>query len=63
MPIHKYITKSECYVFDLYSQSNNSERWLAENGLIPEDDLPRIAKSRFTTSQNWPGPDTSITVI
>jgi hypothetical protein len=33
------------------------------NPTIPEDDLPRLAKSRLTTSRNWPGLGTSITVI
>ncbi len=30
----------------------NSRRWLTENGQIPEDDLPRLAKSRITASRN-----------
>ncbi len=36
---------------------------LPRNEQIPEDDLPRMAKSRLKTSRNWPGPGTSITVI
>ncbi len=38
-------------------------RWLTQNGQIPEDDLPSMAKFRLLTSRNWPGPITSVTVI
>jgi hypothetical protein len=37
--------------------------YLYRDGQIPEDDLPRSAKSRHTTSRDWPSPATSITVI
>ncbi len=34
----------------------NPGRWLTENGKIPEDDLPRMAKSRKMTYREWPNP-------
>jgi hypothetical protein len=38
------------------SQTNSSGRWLAEIGLIPIDDLPRMANFRLMTYWEWPNP-------
>jgi hypothetical protein len=41
----------------------NPRRGLTENGQIPEDDLPRMAKSRKTTYREWPNPGRRLTEI
>jgi hypothetical protein len=38
-------------------------RWLAENGLIPEDDLLIMAKSRKMTYREWRNPGRWLTVL
>ncbi len=43
------------------SQPNDSGRWLAEIGLRPDDDLPRMAKSRKMTYREWPNPERWLT--
>ncbi len=45
------------------SQPNNSGRWLAEIGLIPIDDLPRMANFRLMTYREWPNPGRWLTEI
>ncbi len=45
------------------SKPNNFGRWLAEIGLIPEDDLPRMAKFRKMTYREWPNPGRWLTEI
>jgi hypothetical protein len=35
----------------------NAGRWLAEIGLIPEDDSTRMARFRKMAYKEWPNPD------
>ncbi len=44
-----------------YREWPNPGRYLTEDGQIPEDDLPRMAKSRKISYRGWPNPGRYLT--
>jgi hypothetical protein len=44
------------WLAETYRGWSISGRWVTKNGQIPEDDLPRMAKSQKMTYREWPNP-------